>query len=306
MNRMRLGRSRLVRVAAAAAAAAALAGSVQLATAGSAAAAVSTVVQGHSISDSATARKAATAACPAGTRVFGGGGDIVGGGHGVALTALKPVSTLASGQWHDSYVAVAEEDPAGYGGTWSVYAYAVCGTAGNLSIQQATLAGSAGSDRVQTGVNCPTGTAPLGMGAEITGGNGHLVLNKMLANYTPNAYGQLVGWSAAGAFVDENGYAGPFSLTSYAVCGTPLSGLSYRFADSASDPTDDKTALVSCPAGTRAYGAGGYVSYQNGQVHFDRMTPSGSTWNAADVEARTDQTGFGYPWFTEVEAICAA
>ena len=185
-----------------------------------------------------------------------------------------------------------------------MYAYAVCGTAGNVSIRRATLAASAGYGRVQTFVNCPSGTAPLGMGAEITGGRGHVVLNKMLANRTRNAFGQLVGWSSAAAFVDEHGFAGPYSLTSFAVCATPLAGLSYRFAYSANGTASGRTALATCPIGTRTYGAGGYVSYQTGQVHFDRMVPSGSTWRAAD--ARTDQDGFGYPWFAGVEAICAA
>jgi hypothetical protein len=30
-----------------------------------------------------------------------------------------------------------------------------------------------------------------------------------------------------------------------------------------------------------------------------------AAWTAADVEARTDQDGFGYQWFTEVQVICA-
>lgn len=301
-----LGRSRVFRVMAATTVAAGLAGSVQLATAGSASASVSTVVQAHSVSDSTTVKKSATASCPLGTRVFGGGGDIGGGGHGVALTAMKPASVLFGGQFYDSYTAVAEEDAAGYAGSWSVYAYAICGSAANLTIQHVTLAASPGSDRVQTGVTCPTGTAPLGIGAEIGNGAGHVVLNALLGNYTPNAFGQLTGFASGGAFVDEHGYSGSWNLSVYAVCATPLPGLSYRFADSANNTTDDKTAHVDCPSGTRAYGSGGYVSYLNGQVHFDRMVPTGSAWTAADVEARTDQDGFGYPWFTEVEVICAA
>src|SRR5438046_8381430 len=72
MNGTRLGRTRVLRVAAATAAAAALAGSVQLVTASSASAAVSRVVQGHSVSHATTARKVAVASCPLGTRDLGG------------------------------------------------------------------------------------------------------------------------------------------------------------------------------------------------------------------------------------------
>jgi hypothetical protein len=306
MINTRLGRARLIRALAATGALAALAGSVQVVQAGTASAsAVTQVVSAGSATDS-TAKKQVSASCPAGTRVFGGGGDIVGGGHAVALSGLRPQSVLLAGHWVDSFVAIAEEEPTGYAAAWSVYAYAVCGVnATNLSIQHGTQT-STGADRVYASASCPAGTAPLGMGAEIGSGYGHVVLNSLLANYTGGPYGAPTGWASAAAFIDEHGFAGSWNLTSYAVCATPQPGLTYRFADSANNTADDKSASVECPAGTRAYGAGGYISYLNGQVHLDRVVPHGATWTGTDIEARTDSDGFGYPWFTEVEAICAA
>lgn len=291
-----LGRSRRMRAAAAAFGALALAGGGVLLSAGTAQAAVSTVVQANSGAASSAAVQTATAACPRGTRVFGGGGDIVGGNHGVALTTMKPVSTVLG----DSFTVTATEDGLGYAGSWNVFAYAVCGTASNLSVQRATVSAS-GGPRLSVGTLCPAGTAALGMGAEIAGGSGHAVLNTVLATTaTPGA--------VAAAFADEHGFAGTWSLTAYAVCGQALPGLSYRFADSAGGNStgSDKTAIATCPSGTRAYAAGGYISFTTGELHFDRMVPTGTGWNAADVEVRDDADGFANPWFTQVEVICAA
>ena len=277
---------------------------VQVAFASAASAAPSGVVSAASATDS-VARKSAVATCPAGTRVFGGGGDIVGGAHEVALTGLRPVSTVVSGRYVDSFVATAEEDDTGYAANWTVYAYAICGAnLPGLIIQSGRTAATPGADRADASASCPSGTAPLGFGAEITGGNGNVVLNLVLGNYTVGPYGTPNGFATAAAFVDQSGYTGSWSLTSYAVCAAPPPGLSYRFVDSAVD-SNDKSASAQCPVNTKVYGVGGYLSYLNGQTHFDRMVPHGSQWDGADVEAREDQDGFAYTWFTEVEAVCA-
>jgi hypothetical protein len=278
---------------------------VQIGLAAPASAAAQTVVSGSSTTNSVN--KSATASCPTGMRVFGGGGDIVGGGHEVALITLKPVSTLVSGQYHDSFVAAAEEDDSGYAANWTVYSYAICGYGlPNQTIQSATLTRSPGVDRLDTSVSCPAGTAPLGFGAQITGGQGNVVLNSLLGNYTAGPYGNPSGWSSAQSFVDQSGFSGLWSQTSYAVCASPPPGLTYQFRDSAYDTTDDKSASADCPAGTRAYGVGGYISYLTGQIHFDRMVPHGAAWNGGDVEARTDQDGFANQWWVTAETICAA
>jgi hypothetical protein len=132
-----------------------------------------------------------------------------------------------------------------------------------------------------------------------------VVLNSVLGNYSQGPYGVPNGWSSAAAFVDESRFTGSWSLASYAVCAAPPPGLTYRFADSVYDSTSAKTASVQCPAGTKVYGVGGYLSYLTGQTHFDRLVPHGAQWDGADVEAREDQNGFAYNWWATVEAICA-
>ena len=306
MNKNRTRASRLCQGVAAIAAMVGAAGALQVGAAGTASAAAQTVTQGVSATNSVN--KSATAYCPAGTRVFGGGADIVGGGREVALVGLKPASYY-DGSYHDSFTASAEEDDTGYASNWTVYAYAICGYAlPNMSIQQSTLSSTSGADRLDTSVGCPSGTAPLGLGAEIHNGHGNVVLHSLLGNYTAGPYGNPSGWSSAESFVDETGYASTWSQTSYAVCATPPPNLSYQFADSVYDATDDKSASVNqCPAGTRTYGSGGYISWLTGQIHFDRMVPHGSAWNGGDVEAREDQNGFGSnTWWVTDETICAS
>src|ERR1700730_8707223 len=106
MSNTKFARSRWVRGVVAAGALIAVSAGVQATLATAASAAPSNVVSGASATDSAT-RKSAVAFCPANTRVYGGGGDIAGGGHEVALTGLKPVSTFVNGRYVDSFVATA-------------------------------------------------------------------------------------------------------------------------------------------------------------------------------------------------------
>jgi hypothetical protein len=276
---------------------------VQVATSSPASAAPSTVVSAGSASDSA-ARKTATAYCPAGTRVFGGGGDITQGANSVALTGLRPTSFVFGASRVESFTATAEETAA-YGASWTVYAYAICGPAlPNLSIQTHKVTSDT-SDHLQTGADCPAGTAPLGVGAEIGNGAGQVALHSVYGNYTVSPQGAPTGWAAAKAYEDETGYSGTWTLTSYAVCASPPPGLVYLFADSSNNSSDKGYTTQECPFGTSAYGVGGYLGYNTGQVHFDRLVPHGANWTGVDSDTREDANGFAAPWYTSVEAICA-
>ncbi|GGL98845.1 MULTISPECIES: hypothetical protein [Micromonospora] len=67
------------------------------------------------------ASQSVTATCPAGTRVHGVGGEVVGGDGQVRLTELRPTSST-------TVTVRAAEDENGFSGSWKVRAYAVCAT----------------------------------------------------------------------------------------------------------------------------------------------------------------------------------
>jgi hypothetical protein len=97
-------------------------GLVQVATTGAALAVPDIGFEmGQSPYDS-VATKSATATCPEGKRILGGGGYITGGGRRVQFTRLQPNGSS------DTYVATATEIGA-YAGNWRVSAYGICGEA---------------------------------------------------------------------------------------------------------------------------------------------------------------------------------
>ncbi|WP_432901406.1 hypothetical protein ACQP1S_30525 [Micromonospora matsumotoense] len=71
--------------------------------------------------DNSTASRTVTATCPAGTRLHGVGGEIVGGEGQVRLTEMRPTSSTTA-------TVRAAEDENGFSGNWKVRAYAVCAT----------------------------------------------------------------------------------------------------------------------------------------------------------------------------------
>jgi hypothetical protein len=289
----------LVRGLAAAAVLATAAGA-QLLTATSASAATTTVVSVVSGID-ATAHKSVRAECPPGTRVYGGGGEVSSNGiSAVTLTELYPTAAVkGSLNRNDAFIATADNDPQGtFAGSWSLRAYAVCGPAlANYSIQQG-MTTSTSSGRLELGANCPAGTAPFGLGARIGGGNGGVVLNSLLGNYTPNAFGVRTGFYAAKAFARDN--VGTWSLTPSAVCATPPALPSYRFVDAVNTGSSPKSITAGCPTGTSLYGLGGYLSYLSGDTTLTSLRPSGQGTFAKGVAA----PGFTNPWWVTAEAIC--
>ena len=67
--------------------------------------------------DNSTASRAVTATCPAGKRLHGVGGKIVGGEGQVRLTEMRPTSSTTA-------TVRATEDENGFSGNWKVRAYA--------------------------------------------------------------------------------------------------------------------------------------------------------------------------------------
>lgn len=68
---------------------------------------------------SSTSTQSVTATCPAGKRVHGVGGEIVGGEGQVRLTEMRATTST-------TVTVRASEDENGFSDTWKVRAYAVC------------------------------------------------------------------------------------------------------------------------------------------------------------------------------------
>jgi hypothetical protein len=122
---------------------------------------------------SADRAKAAIATCPAGTRIYGGGGKInrpglVEGQNGdLMLDSLRP----ASANGRDGFVATAKqrpvEDKAGSSLGWSVEAFAVCGR--ELPGYERVVASDGDVDRRVTATAvCPNGKRVIGVGGTVS------------------------------------------------------------------------------------------------------------------------------------------
>jgi hypothetical protein len=107
------------------------------------------------------------------------------------------------------------EDEDGFAGDWGVAAIAVCASPPPGLQRVAATSEFHSEGEVKTvSARCPAGKNLLGTGAEITGGGGQVVLDDIL----PNA--ALTSVLATGV-EDQNGFAGDWSVTSYAICANP-------------------------------------------------------------------------------------
>lgn len=296
-------RPRLARLAALTAAAVALT-AAQLAFASPASASVGSdlrLVPGQSATDSGYS-KTAVAQCPAGTVVYGGGGDIVGAGHEVILYELD-----SRGDRHRFY-ASAHEDANGYGGTWTVYAWAVCGPDRpelGLSYIQATKITNTGSRFNRATATCPAGKKVISVGGAVAGTFWYfqhqapgLVLDSLIPSSDLRSV-SVDGYQEQAANVNDWG------VLATAICGYAPAGLQLAAAVTSGSSTSDKVLTKECPSGTRALSAGGGLTGARGEAHLDRLVPhhqSGLT--GGDLDARRDANGSSYSWRASLYLIC--
>jgi hypothetical protein len=135
-------------------------------------------VRAISVIDSSSS-KTATAYCPAGKRVIGGGGGLVWDlqhhTRDVVLTSLLPVHPLSG---PDSYQVTAHEDQGGTTDTWWAESYAICADpiAGMHTVATGGTFGSAPSQTPQA--HCNAGERVLGTaGKKTLSGGGAIAFN---------------------------------------------------------------------------------------------------------------------------------
>ena len=142
---------------------------------------------------------------------------------------------------------------------------------------------------------CPSGKQVVGTGGEIIGGNGQAALDDV----RPNA--ELTSVFVHG-LEDENGTTASWSVTAYAVCAAPVSGLE-RVAAETAESSADKVATATCPGGKLALGGGGELSLGAGRIM--RTLTASADLESVSASGREDQDGTSSTWVVRAFAICA-
>ena len=253
-----------------------------------------------SVSDSSTSKTVA-ANCPAGKRVLGGGGTVTGGRGQVVLERLEPVQTATN----DRFVVGAREDGTGYSRNWQLTAYALCANPLPAYGILPSTSGSPSSNSPQSTISFCIGQPEVGFGGRINGGAGQVHLTNLVADSNGT-----VDFTSIAALEDVNGFSGAWTVTAYAVCATPNPPANLTRA-SATTPASsvNKSATVSCPAGTRVHSAGGQVLTQAGSGTGDRRLVIDSVaidpqLGSVTVRAVEDETGTGANWSVRALALC--
>jgi hypothetical protein len=149
-----------------------------------------------------------TAACPAGKRLLGAGGEIVGQESRVVMNDLIPNPELTA------VTVRGVENQNGTAANWFLRAYAVCASPlPGLQLAHG-VSGLDSADSKNALATCQGGRRVVGAAAEITGGVGQVVLDDL----TPNA--ALTTVTATG-FEDQDGTAEDWRVHAYAICASP-------------------------------------------------------------------------------------
>jgi hypothetical protein len=145
--------------------------------------------------------KSVVADCPAGTRLYGLGGEVTGGNGNVFMDRLVPNFTLTG-----ATISAAENKA---DTSWTLTGYAICGNPPASGIVRVNAQTPANSGNKVIGVTCPVGRNLIGVGGEIIGRTGLVVLDDL----TPTTLTRV----DTAAF--ENGpVAANWALAAYGIC----------------------------------------------------------------------------------------
>ncbi|WP_344241952.1 hypothetical protein [Actinocorallia libanotica] len=229
------------------------------------------------------------ARCPAGKKVLGGGGQVIGGGREVRMSGLRPQPD-GSGYW-----VRADEDGDGYAKAWSLEAYAMCArepagleylTAKSQDSvhpnEELPLGMLIGDRRRGAIVTCPAGKNLTGGGVEVLEASGNAVVS-----FTGGTNGETEGEDepaelTARAFLKGGGTANP-QIVGHAVCVDPLEKYHRMSNRDLSFEVEKKESKVSCVEGMRMLGLSVYVVQTGepvaGENIFDALTLIGAVPN---------------------------
>ncbi len=248
---------------------------------------VPNLIRVSNVSASTSVNKSVSVPCPLGLVVYGAGGEITGGVGNVVLDAVIPTETTV--------IARGAENGA-YSQNWTVTVYAVCGSR-TANYQIVSITGPADATPSKTNpANCPAATLnALGLGFRINGATGLIFPDLLLAN------GQRAQVRAT-RDADSTSTA-VWSITTYAVCASPPSGLERVSEASAVNSTSPKTVTPTCSTGKLAHSVGAEHTAR-GNAIIDDLTPN-STLTGAIVTVYENPPDFAANWQLTGHAVCA-
>ena len=153
--------------------------------------------------------KSVTATCPAGTRLTGAGGAISGAGGNVVMDDLRPNGNPATSVTVTGF----EVDP---DSNWRATAYALCANPLAGQVRVSALSASNSSNK-SVSVSCPAGRKVTGLGGELSGALGEVVID----DYRVNEQLTTVTVTGMEAVDNDGPYAGSWRVRAYAICATP-------------------------------------------------------------------------------------
>jgi hypothetical protein len=250
-----------------------------------------------SVSDSSTSKTVA-ANCPDGKRVLGGGGTVTGGRGQVVLDRLEPVQTATN----DRFVVGAREDGTGYARNWQLTAYALCADPLPAYGILPSTSGSPSSNSPQNTISFCIGQPEVGFGGRIAGGAGQIHLTNLVRDSNDT-----VDFTSIAAQEDANGFAGAWTVTAFAVCASTAA--KFTGVSATTPPSSvNRSATVSCPAGTRVHSAGGQLTpAASGLIDrslFIDNVAIDAQLRSVTVRAVEDETGTGANWSVRALALC--
>jgi hypothetical protein len=257
-----------------------------LAPAASVSAAIPGLVRVETTSALTSAAKSITANCPAGTLVVGAGATLTGAAGQVILDDIAPQVGLQSVR-----ASAYEEEP--YAPNWTVTAIAMCAPNVPGLVRVATTSPYNSVNKTLIAF-CPTGRVLLGMGYQIDGSGGAVLVESMHP-INLNSVEVLAR--------EEDAFTGTWRLTTIAVCANSAVAPIVAFASS-STSSAGKGMSVACPAGRNILGAGFNFANADGQVALDDLfqTTQRTAVNIAALEADP----LANSWRIDAWAICAA
>ncbi|WP_405521388.1 hypothetical protein [Streptomyces canus] len=247
-------------------------------------------------SDSA---RSVSAPCPSGKVVLAGGVRIVGGGGRVLLRGSYPGLSASGHKW----LATAEEIGGGTQARWYLRAYAVCADR-PAGLTYRTVPSAFNSNRPDKSITgtCPAGTRLVGAGARLRGASHRVGINSVTMT-------KLTQRSASARAAEAVATNLPWSVAVHLACAGPLAGQTFHESGwkAAVGPAQSRTAVVNCPRGTKAFGAG--MRLAGASATLNRLVPVELRPTRSPAGARVTVSelapGQAATWYVKAQVICA-